>query len=1232
MEKRDRMYLKQGDRLCLKREREKDSGSDCEILEKMGEGSSCVCYRAVFEETEGILKEFYPMEFVLEQNGEPYPLKRTKANQLTSLEEKQSQRFQERCEEFLGGYRKLEQARKKDSRNRILNNYIPVYNILYGDSSEGEGASVYIWSANDKTGETFADYLQMVREQPEEYALQKVFHIINTVITLTDCIKALHSAGLLHLDIKPSNFLVPYNSMFDINSYSISLFDVDTLYEVNSRYSVLAGTEGFVAPEVRRGRGENRSDLFSIGAVLFYSLIVTPLVGDGLYREEYYSQLDQLIQSSDLLNSSEYTSNVFFRACISNILKKCLAKKVRDRYDNCEMLLEDLKQALAYLAPTFDNGKLADARKRWILMEEEEFTEETLTAKIQNLLYKKPLYQGSEKERAEIRVLVLGAGTYAQKFIDLCLQAGQLPGKKLHIAAVSKKSKEEKDIYLQFRPAISSFVNVDGSLDGSEEESYGELHFLPVLGEDGIFSERDLEKNKEALRCILQEEQWEDGADYVFIALQDEELNQQMARAYKSLSLPVSCPVCTYETDCGNKMDKALVQMAFYTHLSWKDSLNIDFQEAYQEFKVPYNYDSSLAYALSVKYKLHSVGIDLEDPKKAAEQFQKKRKEPGILEELSELEHRRWVMEKITNGWQAPRTRRGELDVERCAERFLRTGRTYDKRRKEHPCIVRCGRQQPLQNWNKEDWDQRGSLKELDELDQVSVRLHRILKGRGAKKLYVDYKKMDQTLVDRIPFLLTYQPSPHLVLFLNSKEESLSLAAVASAAMLAPAVVTYLVYCEEEKEAGQLPEKIAAIQAFLERRSRQTQISVLIGWNKALSSKGKRELEERLEAVSLLDFKILECEKEQDAIEHFLEVLSNRRVDLVDVTGTLFQNPMWQQEWRGKAGESYPIFLFDHVEKEFFPDEKCAYLKYIHDNTALSLEDLMALKGVTRWRADKRTKIQNIDQIWNLYLGEDLPLEGREKRRVLGYRRWKKLCLLLRQYSEEQDMRATFVPEKEGVRCIWTAGGQTIQIQAEKGILSFLEAMKERLAESRDPGVYQNPEGSFVWDQLMVEEITVDKKLYELIEQLEQLGLLTQQEKVPENNGCETELELEEPILFSKEDKKVSFSYTSVEGKRLLTCPEQIRGAYLSWKAENKGQFDGIYPGFSYEQNGSWVKIDCVLVSGWKVYGLLCRNLGNQEEIMENIGQRFGDEIRLIEIKDQEISTNDFYNYTLKMM
>ena len=28
------------------------------------------------------------------------------------------------------------------------------------------------------------------------------------MVSLTDCIKALHTAGLLHLDIKPSNFML----------------------------------------------------------------------------------------------------------------------------------------------------------------------------------------------------------------------------------------------------------------------------------------------------------------------------------------------------------------------------------------------------------------------------------------------------------------------------------------------------------------------------------------------------------------------------------------------------------------------------------------------------------------------------------------------------------------------------------------------------------------------------------------------------------------------------------------------------------------------------------------------------------------------------------------------------------------------------------------------------------------------------------------------------------------
>ena len=44
------------------------------------------------------------------------------------------------------------------------------------------------------------------------------------------------SSDLMHMDIKPSNFLVQYDSDFEIKPNNISLFDINTLCSVDSEY------------------------------------------------------------------------------------------------------------------------------------------------------------------------------------------------------------------------------------------------------------------------------------------------------------------------------------------------------------------------------------------------------------------------------------------------------------------------------------------------------------------------------------------------------------------------------------------------------------------------------------------------------------------------------------------------------------------------------------------------------------------------------------------------------------------------------------------------------------------------------------------------------------------------------------------------------------------------------------------------------------------------------------
>ena len=63
-------------------------------------------------------------------------------------------------------------------------------------------------------------------------------------------------------------------------------------------------------------------------------------------------------------------------------------------------------------------------------------------------------------------------------------------------------------------------------------------------------------------------------------------------------------PICMSAKIKSEPLFNDIERMAFNAHLIWENSLNIDLNESYKKFKEPYNYEASLANAISIKYKL----------------------------------------------------------------------------------------------------------------------------------------------------------------------------------------------------------------------------------------------------------------------------------------------------------------------------------------------------------------------------------------------------------------------------------------------------------------------------------------------------------------------------------------------------------------------------------------------------------------------------------------------------
>ena len=430
------------------------------------------------------------------------------------------------------------------------------------------------------------------------------------------------------------------------------------------------------------------------------------------------------------------------------------------------------------------------------------------------LLHTNPVYK-YVKDQENIHIMIIGDGDWAQRFIGIALQTCQVVGRSITITVACEETGKTAEEYLKIRPAVPEFVNVrlfdkNGSsvtvkglveneekkvLGDTEKEMYGTLNFVP-----GSFIGSDREDAEVINNLITKFEE----PQYIFIDLaKDDTHNYELAKIFANVIRNVDStrkdfwfinyvvenktngstdftPVFVKEEIRATNLE-LLDQMAFNAHLSWFNTLNIDqIAEREKFYKDTYNYNSSLAFVLSIPYKLWSVGIPYKNDNvaSAAAAFQEvldmkmpDSNKPGKPSEeylkylkLIQLEHRRWVLEKICDnnandagimGWQ-PR----KIDSSFVADCVKRCS-VKDKKQRIHPCLVRSTIEMPLktkfyskeprEGWKEPEGEDEkpvdtpvkdlknlkfaysnsnvkeniSGFKKLDELDQMSVQLHR---------------------------------------------------------------------------------------------------------------------------------------------------------------------------------------------------------------------------------------------------------------------------------------------------------------------------------------------------------------------------------------------------------------------------------------------------------------------------------------------------------------------------
>lgn len=718
------------------------------IVRVISEGSDGVCYEAYHEKSGiGVLKEFYPESAI--------GTERTDKGQLVHTSEIGSslELFRRAKEEFIRPYEMLLDIKQNDPDSDIAT-FIPAFEIYFGvrDGMDAD-VTVYIWTPEPKII-TFDKICDEIHSHPDVRPEHKLVQVLSAMETLTKCVCALHRADIIHRDIKPSNFGF-LSRGGETLTQAISMFDIDSLCSIWAEDIAKRGTAGYIEPEAAFEDCSNQTDIYSIGATLFSAIIITDetRAGGFLYQDRYFPHLKYMVDNSELITASETNSHPRLRAILTYILRRSLCGRP-SRYENCEELLADIQEALFYALPYDAAGRRRREGERWVLADAEKsldaYADRNSFLQILYHLYREPLYACMEEGETVLRAAAAGFDIYGQKFLDACLQNGQMPGVYLDID-VFYSDETDRDIYLEERPDLPRFFNVTGApCRKPDGESYGDIHFIRTAKTTAARQVSD-EEGIMAAACGSAKGK---GYHYAFISLGTDASDRRGARAFRKASEKAgACTVSfVYRGSTAGKAEEGIYpvyvnagrsrsaavreieRMAFNTHLVWGKGSGAGRRETAKAFRKTYNHDSSVSGVISLRYKLHSLGIETGDcsPEEAAAKFIQFMETDGsgsIRSRLMWAEHRRWVTEKICRGW----TQLKDMDI--CV-----SGGTKDEKTRKHVCVVRSrpdqlltdltGDRDPEQVWDRLT-DKEIAL--LDDLDRMSVMLHRAYKKRASE-------------------------------------------------------------------------------------------------------------------------------------------------------------------------------------------------------------------------------------------------------------------------------------------------------------------------------------------------------------------------------------------------------------------------------------------------------------------------------------------------------------------
>ena len=174
-----------------------------------------------------------------------------------------------------------------------------------------------------------------LRELLNDYGSLTVEQALDITTAVLQALVVAHREGILHRDVKPENVMLVNDGRIKVGDFGLAR-PVTSATETGKS---LLGTVAYIAPELlTRGQADNRSDLYSVGVMLYEMLAgKQPFTGDSPMQIAMQHAKKQMPLAS--------LTNPFVGQAVDDVIQWSTAKDPNDRPKDARAFLEALRKA-----------------------------------------------------------------------------------------------------------------------------------------------------------------------------------------------------------------------------------------------------------------------------------------------------------------------------------------------------------------------------------------------------------------------------------------------------------------------------------------------------------------------------------------------------------------------------------------------------------------------------------------------------------------------------------------------------------------------------------------------------------------------------------------------------------------------------------------------------------------------------------------------------------------------